>query len=314
MESHDSEPAGPAWDEVLARRRAGRPDEALEALERLCAAEPRTAEHGQTRALRALIAADLAEARAVAGDVPGAIALLEQGLADAPRFPDLHYRLGVLRLRARDVRGARDAFEQAVRLAPAYAAPRLELALLEARDGRLGESLELLRRLGEQRAARGKDEFERGLERIAEADWEGGGEALRRAFGLAGDDADVRLREIGACLADGRSAEALTLARAVLAAHPRFPDAHLALALVRRERGEWDDCAESCGRALELNPRYHQARVYLAEALFRRGQYAEADAQLGLVLAATPRHPLALALAKTLRRTSLPAAIAARPH
>jgi len=310
----DDDPEGPAWDEVLALRRAGRPEEAKAALDRLCGSDPRTLEHVQVRGLRALIVADLSETRSMAGDVVGAIALLEQALVDAPRFPDLHHRLGLLRLRARDVRGARAAFEQAVRLAPGYAAPRLELALIEARDGRLGESLELLRRLAEGRTARGKDEFERGLERLAEADWEGGGEALRRAFGLAGDDVDARLREIAARLEAGRSGEALALARVVLAAHPQFPDAHLALALVRRERGEWDDCAESCGRALELNPAFHQARVYLAEALFRRGQYGEADAQLASVLAATPRHPLALALAKTLRRTPLPAPDEAAPH
>jgi tetratricopeptide (TPR) repeat protein len=304
----------PAWDEVLSCRRAGRPDEALVALERLCAADPRVLEHGQTRALRALIFADQAEARLRLGEFEAAAELLEQALVDAPRFPDLHHRLGVLRLRARDVRGARDAFEQAVRLAPGYAAPRLELALLEAREGRLGDSLELLRRLGEGRPEGGQVEFERGLERIADADWEGGADALRRAFGLAGGDVDERLREVAARLADGRSGEALGLARVVLAAHPHFPDAHLALALVRRERGEWDDCAESCGRALELNPRYEQARVYLAEALFRRGQYAEADAQLAAVLSKAPHHPLALALAKTLRRTPLPVETTRRSH
>lgn len=308
IDPEPDEESAPPWDEVLALRRAGRPEEARAALERLVVADPRLAEQGQVRALRALLAADLAEARALAGDVAAAAELLEQALVDAPRFPDLHHRLGLLRLRARDPRAARASFEQAVRLAPGYAAPRLELALLEAREGRLGESLELLRRLGESHPGEGRLDFERGLERIAEADWEGGGEALRRAFGVAGAGVDERLREIGARLAEGRSGEALALARVVLAAHPGFPDAHLALALVRRERGEWDDCAESCGRALELNPGFHQARVYLAEALFRRGQYVEADAQLSAVLTATPRHPLALALAKTLRRTPLPAA------
>src|SRR5687768_18304622 len=93
---------GPAWDEVLALRRAGRPEEARAALERLCATDSRAAEHGQTRALRALITADLAEARALSGSVNEAIELLEQATVDAPRFPDLHHRLGVLRLRQRD--------------------------------------------------------------------------------------------------------------------------------------------------------------------------------------------------------------------
>jgi len=304
----------PLWDEVTRLRRTGRAAEGMAALEERAAADPAFLDHPQTRALRALLAADLGDARLAAGDVPEAVALFERAVADAPRFPDLHHRLGVARLRARDPKGARSAFEEAVRLAAGFAAPRLELALLEARDGRLGESLDLLKRLGETRTPAVRGEFERGLARLAEADWEGGGAALRRAFGVEGGGVDERLRDIGTRLADGRSGEALALARVLLAAHPQFPDAHLALALVRRERGEWDDCAESCGRALELHPGYHEARVYLAEALLRRGQRGEAEAQLDAVLAAEPAHPLAAALAKTLRRTPLAASRAAGPH
>ncbi len=305
---------GPVWDAVTRLRRAGRPAEGLAALEAHATAEPALREHPQTRVLRALLVADIGDQSLAAGDVAGALALFERAVADAPRFPDLHHRLGVARLRALDPGGARAAFEEAVRLAAGFAAPRLELALLDARDGRLGESLQLLKRLGETRAPAVRGEFERGLARLAEADWEGGGEALRRAFGTDGGGVDARLRDIGARLADGRSGEALAEARVLLAAHPLFPDAHLALALVRRDRGEWDDCAESCGRALELHPGYHEARVYLAEALLRRGQRPEAEAQLDAVLAAEPAHPLALALAKTLRRTPVAGPQAAAPH
>jgi tetratricopeptide (TPR) repeat protein len=144
------------------------------------------------------------------------------------------------------------------------------------------------------------------MARLAEADWEGGEDALRKALGLDQAPVDARLREVGTLLASGRPAEAVARARLLVETYPGFPDAHLALALVRRELGEWDDCAESCGAALELNPSYHQARVYLAEALSRRGHWAEADHQLASVFAEEPDHPLAHALAKSLRRASLP--------
>ncbi len=314
MDDSSTPAEGPLWDEITRLRRAGCPAEAMAALEAQAAGDPVLAAHGQTRALRALLAGDLGDLRLASGAIPEAIAHFERAVVDAPRFPDLHHRLGVARLKARDTKGARGAFESAVQLAPGFAAPRLELALLEAREGRLGESLALLKRLGEVRTPAVGAEFERGLARLAEADWEGGGEALRRAFGVEGGGVDERLREIGTRLADGRSGEALALARVLLSAHPQFPDAHLALALVRRERGEWDDCAESCGRALELHPRYHEARVYLSEALLRRGQRAEAEAQLDFVLAADPAHPLAAALAKTLRRTPLAAPGPPAPH
>jgi tetratricopeptide (TPR) repeat protein len=295
-------PADPVWDEVLALRRAGRPARALETLAKLAETDPATAGHAEFARLRGLLHADLAHERELRGDVEGAAAFLQKAIEDAPRFPDLHFRLGVARLRLRDHEGARKEFEAALAIAPSYAAPHVELALLDARQGRLGESLALLRKLGEGHHKEAGEEFRRGLEKLAEADWEGSEDVLRRAFGLGPSPVDERLREVGTLLAENRTDEALALARALVDENPFFPDAHLALALVRRERSEWDDCGEACGRALEINPSFHQARVYLAEALSRRGQWAESDFQLDAVLAAEPEHPLALALARALRR------------
>ncbi len=299
-------PGERAWDEALALRRSGRPTEALAALERWLTEDPGARDHAETRRLRALLHADSASEAERHGDPAAALRALERALEDAPDFPDLHHRLGVVRLRVGDAKRARVAFQEAIRRAPGFAAPRLELALLDARQGKLGESLELLRRLGEQTRPVAEDEFRRGMARLAEADWEGGEDVLRKALGLDQAPVDARLREVGTLLAAGRTAEAVARARALVEAYPGFPDAHLALALVRREFAEWDDCAESCGAALELNPAYHQARVYLAEALSRRGQWAEADHQLASVFADQPDHPLAHALAKSLRRASLP--------
>jgi tetratricopeptide (TPR) repeat protein len=305
-------PADPVWDEVLALRRAGRPARALESLARLAESDAASGGHAEFARLRGLLHADLAHEREVRGDVEGAAAFLLKAIADAPRFPDLHFRLGVARLRLRDTQGARQGFEQALAIAPNYAAPQIELALMDARQGRLGESLALLRKLGEKREV--GEEFRKGLERLAEADWEGSEDILRRAFGLEPSPVDERLREVGVLLADARTEEALALARALVDENPFFPDAHLVLALVRRERSEWDDCAEACGRALEINPSFHQARVYLAEALSRRGQWAEADFQLDAVLGAEPEHPLALALARALRRKPKAARQRPLPH
>ncbi len=299
----------PAWDEALALQRAGQPERALAALERAVAADPDLARHPEMKRLQARLHGDLAHAREAAGDAEGAAARLLTAIDLAPDFPDLHHRLGLARFKLRA------AFLEAIDLAPAYAAPRVELAFLDARQGHLGESLALLKRLAETAAgATSRDAVQQGLARLAEADWEGSEALLRQALGLDAEPADQRLREVGQALADGRDAEALALAHAVVREHPRFPDAHLALALVRRARGEWDDCAESCGQALELHPAFHQARVYLAEALSRRGQWAESDHQIAAVLAADPAHPLAHALARALHRPARLTRTARLPH
>src|SRR5258708_2481264 len=224
-------PGEPRWDEALALQRAGKPAQALEALDRMARARKGFAEHAERRRLKALLHADLAHAREARGDVQGAASHLVAATESAPEFPDLFHRLGVARLRLSDPRGAREAFRRALALAPAFAAPRLELALLDAREGHLGESLALLKRLGESQSAEARDDLTRGLERLAEADWEGSEGILRRALGLDGDPADDRLRAVGAALEAGDDAQALALARAFVHAHPGFPDAHLALAL-----------------------------------------------------------------------------------
>src|SRR5689334_16864718 len=106
-------PADPVWDEVLALRRAGRPGRALEALALLAEGDPASAGHAEFARLRGLLHADLAHERELRGDIEGAAAFLLKAIADAPKFPDLHFRLGIARLRLRDVQGARTGFEQA---------------------------------------------------------------------------------------------------------------------------------------------------------------------------------------------------------
>src|SRR5687767_9195153 len=108
MDSSESSKAGGPWDRVHELRRAGRPAEALAALEAGAAADgdPDRA----MRRLRALLVADLALERETAGDWEGAERLLVEAVADAPRFPDLHHRLGMARLARGGRAEARAAF------------------------------------------------------------------------------------------------------------------------------------------------------------------------------------------------------------
>ena len=117
--------ADPVWDEVLALRRAGRPAHALESLARLAESDPVAGGHAEFLRLRGLLHADLAHERELRGDIEGTAAFLLRAIADAPRFPDLHVRLGMARLWLRDVASARASFETALTIAPNYAAPHV---------------------------------------------------------------------------------------------------------------------------------------------------------------------------------------------
>ena len=208
---------GPLWDEVTRLRRTGRPAEGLAALEAHAAADPRCSSIRRPASCARSCVADLGDPRLAAGDVPEAVALFERAVADAPRFPDLHHRLGVARLRARRpqgrprrVRGGRAAGRGVRRAAARTGAARGarrpsggEPAICSSAWARRGP-----RRCAASSSAASPDS-PRPTGRAA-------GEALRRAFGVDGGGVDERLRDIGARLADGRSGEALALARVLL--------------------------------------------------------------------------------------------------
>src|SRR5262245_7660700 len=117
----------PDWDAVLAHQRAGRPAVGLAVLDAQLRGNPDLASHAEPRRLRVVLHADLAEVREAGGDVAAAERDLRAALSFEPTFPDFHQRLGRVLLRRGDMQGARACFDEAVRLAPGYAAARLEI-------------------------------------------------------------------------------------------------------------------------------------------------------------------------------------------
>ena len=283
------------WDDVFRLRRSGRPAEALTALEAVWKRADGTLSVAASR-LRASLLGQLADTATREGHPVEAERLLRAALGDAPRFPDLHYRYGRVRASEGDERAARESWKTAISLAPLYVAPRIELALLDARDGRLGEAIAALEEMARRRLPDDFAAFQSGLERLRLGDWEGAGPMLRSAYGELREDVKRELVRVGRMLESGRASEALHAARILRRRVERFPDVALCLGLVYRSLGWWDDAREVLSEAVRLHPRFHEARTYLAATLFAQGDSVLAERELETLLEDEPDYAPALAL------------------
>ena len=281
------------FEPALALAREGRLEEALDLLSATLGGSPGRGPHRGAAALAFAEVARLAEA---AGDLVGATRAIDEALRLAPTYADLHHQRAGLLIRQLQRPAARKALQQALDINPRYVAARLELALLDAREGLLTESLAALRALEQERRVEEPRAFQRGLKSLARADWEEAGALLKSALRVSDPVVDRALAEYHTLVAQGEHARALHALRDAVTAHPGYPDLHYLLGCSELEAGMTDDAVASLGRALELHPDLHAARVQFARALEALGDLAQAGEQVALVLREDPAHPQALEL------------------
>jgi tetratricopeptide (TPR) repeat protein len=295
MKPSPSDHARDSFEACVELARSGHAEQALDHLARALSEQP---QHAQVRgaAVEALIRISrMAEG---AGDLAQAARALEEALRIAPRFADVHYRLARVHLGRRQEKAARKSLEAALRINPEYVAARVERALLDAREGFLGEAIDALRKLDLARAPHEPRLFHRGIESLEHADWQRAGSLLRQALHLDEPGVSERVGEARTRLSQGDRAGAARLIREALAEHPAYADLHCLLGIVELEEGHVDDAIATLAHALELHPDYHAARVQLARALEASGDLVQAEEQIGLVLEADPQNPAALELAE----------------
>ena len=223
-----------------------------------------------------------------AGDWTGAERAIDAAIALRPAFPDLHFQRGRILLAVGRRAAAREALETALTLHPGFVAARVERALLDAREGLIGEALEALRALGRECRVEEPRAFERGLACLEEADWNEAGAHLSRALKLSDSALEERLEGFRALLERGEAAAAAALIRDALTLHPAYPDLYYLLGTAELRQGHPDDAMASLARALELHPDFHAARVQFARVLQALGETAQAVEVLGQVLEAEP--------------------------
>lgn len=288
-----------AFDRCVDLAREGRVTQALEGLRRALEAQ---ALHPQHRAAAVDALTRIARMATAAGDLENAGRALEEAQRAAPRFADVHYRMALHHLATHRRPEARRALNDALRINPRYLAARVELALIDAREGLLGEAIATFRQMATELEIDQSRLFHRGMESLEHADWEEGGALLKQALQLDEPGVHEAVEEFHTRMSRGDRAGAAELARRALRGYPGYADLHCLVGIAELEEGHLDDALSSLARAIELHPDYHAARVHLARALEALGDLAQAEEQVGLVLEADPQHPLALELTERWKR------------
>ncbi len=269
---------------------------AAEALAQALGTIEGSAPQGRAREDAARALARIAHSAERHGDLSSASRAIHEALRLVPSYADFHYRKASVLLAQQNWAEARRSLDAALKINPRYVAARVERALLDAREGLLGEALETLRRLGEEHPVEQPRAFRQGLDRLGHADWEEAGALLKQALRLEDREAAETIEECHRLFEQGERAAALRLLRAVLPGRERYADLHYLMGVAELEEGYVDDALDSFSRALELQPNYHSARIQFARALEGLGDLAQAQDQVARVLEHEPGNPLALEL------------------
>lgn len=232
---------------------------------------------------------DIAGSAEAAGFVDVAARAL-QIATDVVEWADYWCHLGCLRTQLGRHADARRAFERALAINPRYRRAAVERALLDAREGRIGEAMETLRVLAGEGSLAEPRTFQQGLERLGQADIDDAAPLLHEALDAGDRWLDAEMQRYQELLLLGDMPRALEQLRAAVVERPNYPDLHLLLGAHELQLGAYDDAIESLARAVELNPGFHSARIELARALEAVGQTPQALDQLGLVLGCEPTH------------------------
>ena len=230
------------------------------------------------------------------GDLAAADRALEHAIILRPRYADLHFQYGALLVQRGRRAEARRELEAALEIHPRYLAARVELAMLEARVGLIGEALTALRELQSDRGIEEPHTFQQGLQSLERADWDAAEAQFRRSVRGSHPRLGRQLERYRELMAEGSAERAADVLREALERHESYPDLHALLGACELGLGHFDDALCSFARALELNPEFHGARVQMALSLDALGDRAGASEQLALVLQAEPDHAQALEL------------------
>lgn len=231
-----------------------------------------------------------------AGDLERAEKAMGEAARLAPKFADVRYGRARLQLALQRRIDARRELEAALRINPDYVAARLELALLDAREGLLAESLDTMRALAADRRVTEPRAFRRGMESLQEADWDQAEVLFRQALQLSDPAIEEVVNAYHHKMAGGEVEGAIEVMRQAIGTRETYADLHYLLGAAELEAGLYDDALASLARALELHPDFHHARVALARVLEAYGDVARATEQIALVLQHQPENAQALAL------------------
>jgi YaiO family outer membrane protein len=225
-----------------------------------------------------------------------AVSLLERAKALDPQNADVLVQLGFAQLALENNAAARQAFEQALAIAPSYEDSRFGLAQIAFRNGKLAEARRLTETvLGAQpdnteakqllASVEAAEKAKQAEPVAAQAD--AGRQPVERAKPEP-SRLETTLERARKLREEGRFAQSEALYREALALSPGNADVLVALGLVAGFQQDFDEAEGFFRASLERAPDYLDARLGLARLALWRGDLAEART---LVDAIAAQHP-----------------------
>ena len=213
------------FDDAIALAGAGRhADAVLRALE-IAGESP----HEARAAAAAQALARIARLADSAGDLSAADRALEHAIILRPRYADLHFQYGALLVQRGRRAEARVELKAALEIHPRYLAARVELAMLDARDGRIGDALSELREVERDRGIAEPHSFQQGLQSLERADWDAAEAQFRRAVRGSHPSLDRQLERYRDLMAVGDPERAAEVLHEAVDRYEAYPDLHALL-------------------------------------------------------------------------------------
>lgn len=235
-----------------------------------------------------------------------AVSLLDRAKTLAPSNADVLVQLGFAQLALANNAAAREAFEQALIIAPSYEDARFGLAQVAFRSSDLTEARRLTETvLGAQPDHAEAKQLLASIAAAERADQAGQPPAARvdptsqpvKRAKPGPNQLETTLQRARKLREEGRFAEAEALYREALALSPDDADVLVALGLVAGFQQDFDEAERFFRAALERAPNYLDARLGLVRLALWRGDLAGARILVGAVMTEHPDNTEAQLLA-----------------
>jgi len=190
--------------------------------------------------------------------------LITAELVDADR-PEAHLNLGLLETRRRQPADAEREYRTALRLDPAFVPALVNLADLDRVRGLDQQGAELLRKALSINPNNADAQHSLGLLLVRRHDYAGALDLLRRASGLAPENARYAYVYAVALNSTGAPAEALAILEHAHQKHPADRDVLAALVAIARDAGDLAAALRHARELIALDPGNAQLRALIAD-------------------------------------------------
>jgi cellulose synthase operon protein C len=212
-----------------------------------------------------------------------AVDALERKMPGRPLTPDLR---GRIHLSMKDGAAARQDFEKALAIAPAYYPAVASLASLDASEGKMADARKRLEAFAASNPKSSSALIALAL--VPGTATEVSAANLRKAIALAPNLPDPRLLLIRLYLTDKNLRMAATVAQEAVAVMPEQPEILDALGQVQLQSGEMNQALATFAKLVQAAPRSPQPLIRLAEAQVQAGNRDVARETLRKALALKP--------------------------